>query len=146
MACTGGVRRLLQPGHPGRERTWSCSMMCSICLAARARRTFGALMTASTGSSCRLSPNGGHDGYGTAVFGSKLWVYGGWKGQPTNALNDIWYSTGGESWVRQAEHAPWGPRSPRTIVYKDKLWIFSGKHTGGRDNWGGDIWTMSLPQ
>jgi hypothetical protein len=85
-------------------------------------------------------------GYGTAVFGDKLWVYGGWEGKPTNALNDVWYSTDGKTWVRQAEHAPWAPRSPRTIVYKDKLWIFSGKHTGGKDNWGGDIWTMSLRQ
>jgi len=28
-------------------------------------------------------------------------------------------STDGTSWVRQAEHAPWGPRTPRSIVYKD---------------------------
>lgn len=85
-------------------------------------------------------------GYGTAVFGDQLWVYGGWEGKPTDALNDVWYSTDGKTWVRQAEHAPWAPRSPRTVVYKDKLWIFSGKHTGGKDNWGGDIWTMSLRQ
>ena len=83
--------------------------------------------------------------YGAAAFENKLWVYGGWEGRPTNALNDVWYSADGMTWVRQVEHAPWGPRSPRTIVYKDKLWIFSGKHTGGKDSWGGDIWTMSLP-
>ena len=33
--------------------------------------------------------------------------------------------------------------SSRTIVYKERLWIFSGKHTGAKDSWGGDIWTMS---
>ena len=84
--------------------------------------------------------------YGVAAFGDKLWVYAGYKGRSTNAMNDIWYSTDGKTWVRQAEHAPWAPRLPRTIVYKDKLWIFSGKHTGGKDSWGGDIWTMSLRQ
>ena len=32
---------------------------------------------------------------------------------------------------------------PGTYPCKDKLWIFSGKHTGGTDGWGGDIWTMN---
>src|SRR5215470_7186818 len=82
--------------------------------------------------------------YGAEVFAGHLWIYGGWQGTSTNALNDIWYSTDGKTWTRQTEHAPWAPRGPRTIVYKDKLWIFSGKHTGGADNWGGDIWTMTL--
>jgi hypothetical protein len=81
-------------------------------------------------------------GYGTAVFGGRLWVFGGWQGAPTNAFNDIWYSTDGTTWARQTDHAPWAPRSPRTIVYRGRLWIFSGKHSGARDNWGGDIWTM----
>ncbi len=76
----------------------------------------------------------------------KLWVHAGWEGKPTHSLNNIWYSTDGTTWVRQTEHAPWAPRSPRTVVYKDKLWIFTGKHTGGKDNWGGDIWRMSLPK
>ena len=82
-------------------------------------------------------------GYGTAVFGDQLWVYGGVRGSATNALNDIWYSADGRTWAQQTEHAPWAPRSPKTIVYKARLWIFSGKHTGGPDNFGGDIWTMS---
>jgi hypothetical protein len=91
------------------------------------------------------APWGPRSGYARIAFGGKLWVYGGWRGKTTNALNDIWYSSDGKTWVRQTAHAPWGPRSPRTVIYRDKLWIFSGKHTGGPDNWGGDIWTMSLP-
>jgi hypothetical protein len=35
--------------------------------------------------------------------------------------------------------------STRRIVYNDKLWISNGKQTGSTDNWGGDIWTISLP-
>lgn len=83
------------------------------------------------------------EGYGAIAFDGKLWVYGGWRGKTTNALNDVWYSTDGQHWTKQTEHAPWGPRSPLSVVFKHKLWIYSGKHTGGKDNWGGDIWAMS---
>jgi hypothetical protein len=65
------------------------------------------------------------------------------EGQPTNALDDIWYSSDGVTWNRQAEYAPWAPRSPLVTVFRDQLWIYSGKHTGGPDNWGGDLWPMS---
>jgi len=82
-------------------------------------------------------------GNGRAVFAGQLWVLGGWVDQPTNALDDIWYSNDGVTWNRQAEHAPWAPRSPVVTVFRDHLWIYSGKHTGGRDNWGGDLWQMS---
>lgn len=85
---------------------------------------------------------GGRHGYGGEAFDGKLWVFGGWIGPPTNALNDVWCSTDGASWTRLAEHAPWGPRSPRSVVFRDRLWIFSGKHTGGSDSWGGDVWVM----
>jgi N-acetylneuraminic acid mutarotase len=85
---------------------------------------------------------GGRKGYGSEAFGGKLWVFGGFVGASTNCLNDVWSSVDGASWTRQTEHAPWGPRSPRSVVFRDRLWIFSGKHTGGDDNWGGDIWVM----
>jgi hypothetical protein len=78
-----------------------------------------------------------------AVLGGAIWVYGGFIGESTNCLNDVWFSKDGATWTQQTEHAPWAPRLPRSIVFRDKLWIFSGKHTGGKDNWGGDIWTMA---
>src|SRR5207247_1965545 len=53
-------------------------------------------------------------GYAASVFGDKLWVYSGWHGRPTDALNAVWYSADGRTWTRQTEHAPWTPRSPRT--------------------------------
>ena len=49
----------------------------------------------------------------------------------------------GVTWNRQAEHAPWAPRDPVAIVFRDRIWIYSGKHTGSRDNWGGDLWQMT---
>ena len=78
-----------------------------------------------------------------AVLDGKLWVFGGFIGTSTNALNDVWYSDDGITWTQQALHAPWGPRLPVAIVFQDKIWIYSGKHTGGTDNWGGDLWQMT---
>jgi hypothetical protein len=78
------------------------------------------------------------------VFEGKLWVFGGWAGESTNALNDVWFSSDGATWERQAEHAPWAPRGPISIVFDDKIWIYSGKHTGADDSWGGDLWQMSV--
>jgi N-acetylneuraminic acid mutarotase len=83
-----------------------------------------------------------HD-YARLVFNGKLWVFGGWAGKSTNARNDVWYSSDGVTWNRQAEHAPWAPRDPVAIVFQDKIWIYSGKHTGRDDSWGGDLWQMT---
>jgi hypothetical protein len=82
--------------------------------------------------------------FGIAIFGGRIWVYGGWRTRSTDAVNDIWYSDDGARWTRQTASAPWAPRSPRTVVFKDRVWIYSGKHTGGDDNWAGDVWTMAL--
>ena len=73
----------------------------------------------------------------------RLWVFGGWKNRSTDALNDVWDSSDGMSWSRQVDHAPWAPRSPISVVFHDKIWIYSGKHTGFDDNWGGDLWQMT---
>ena len=86
---------------------------------------------------------GPRNDFAVAVFAGRLWVYGGWRDTSTHGLNDIWTSADGVRWTRQTEHAPWGPRSPKTVVFKDRLWIYSGKHTGAPDNWGGDLWTMT---
>jgi Galactose oxidase, central domain/Kelch motif len=82
-------------------------------------------------------------GNARVVFDSKLWVFGGWVGASTNCLNDVWYSDDGTTWNRQAEHAPWAERAPLAINYQDEIWMYSGKHTGGDDNWGGDLWQMT---
>ena len=83
-------------------------------------------------------------GFGRLAFDGNLWVFGGWIGDDTtNAVNDVWFSTDGVVWQQQAEHAAWEPRSPVSVVFDDSIWIFSGKHTGAEDNWGGDLWQMA---
>jgi hypothetical protein len=80
------------------------------------------------------------------VYDKKIWVMGGWPDSPRNALNEVWYSEDGRNWTRQAVNGPWTPRTVlnNAIVFKNKLWIYSGKHTGSIWSWGGDIWTMSM--
>ena len=84
--------------------------------------------------------------YGALVYDQKMWVFGGNDTSSNHNLaaqNDVWFSENGKDWQMQVKHAPWTVRSGATsIVFKDKLWIYSGKHTGGKYNWGGDIWTM----
>ncbi|HUR10325.1 MAG TPA: hypothetical protein VM012_03100 [Flavitalea sp.] len=83
---------------------------------------------------------------GAHVFDGKMWIFGGRdtsENHTTAALNDVWFSENGIAWTQQTAHAPWTVRSGATsIVYQNKLWIYSGKHTGGPYNWGGDVWTM----
>lgn len=85
---------------------------------------------------------------GALVFDGKMWIFGGRdtsNNHNTAAKNDVWFSDNGINWEQQTNHAPWTVRSGGTsVIFENKLWIFSGKHTGGRYNWGGDIWTMSL--
>jgi hypothetical protein len=89
------------------------------------------------------SPSKDRYGSGTVGFAGKLWLFGGFIKKSTNAVNDVWFSDNGVIWKRQAVHAPWAPRSPIATVFRNKIWIYSGKHTGAADNWGGDLWQMT---
>lgn len=75
-------------------------------------------------------------GYSVLAFDNKLWIIGG------VAHSDSWYSENGIEWIRYADTAPWSSRSTTySAVYKDCLWLFSGK-TGRQDSWAGDIWAL----
>lgn len=84
---------------------------------------------------------------GAQVFDGQLWVFGGRDTNPNHNLaaqNDVWFSDNGVQWMRQAEHAPWTVRSGgNSVVFKDQLWLFSGKHTGSNPVWKGDIWALT---
>jgi N-acetylneuraminic acid mutarotase len=83
---------------------------------------------------------------GALVFDDMLWVFGGRDTLANHHLaaqNDVWFSRNGINWVQQAEHAPWTVRSGvNSVVFKDQLLLFSGKHTGGNPVWRGDIWAL----
>ena len=79
-------------------------------------------------------------GYGAAVYDGKMWIFGGVG--PEKATNEVWTSSDGVDW-KQAERAPWFPRSAQyTTVFKGKLWIYGGK-TGTTYEQADDVWFMS---
>jgi len=76
-------------------------------------------------------------GSSALVFDEKVWILGGIN------RNDAWSSADGKKWVSEFSAAPWSKRSTEySVVFKDKLWLFSGK-TGREDSWDGAIWAMS---
>lgn len=83
---------------------------------------------------------------GVHAFDGKLWVFGGRDLNPDHykaALNDVWYSANGADWTLHAGHAPWSVRSGgHSVVFRDQIWIFSGKHTGADPVWKGDVWVL----
>ncbi|MEZ4904291.1 MAG: hypothetical protein R2822_22340 [Spirosomataceae bacterium] len=93
------------------------------------------------------APWGNRSDNGVLIFDNQLWIFGGRDtsiNHHTAAKNDVWFSDNGSQWRKQTEHAPWTVRSGgMSVVFNNKLWIYSGKHTGGEYNWGGDVWTMS---
>jgi hypothetical protein len=84
--------------------------------------------------------------HGALVYDNKIWIFGGRDTSSNHTIaakKDVWFSDNGITWNKQTEHALWTVRSGATsIVFKNNLWIFSGKHTGGKYNWGGDVWIM----
>lgn len=103
----------------------------------------GAVRTAESDAPGGASRLGARHDFDRLAYDGRLWVFGGWRDRSTNPLNDVWSSPDGTSWSRQPDHALWGPRSPISVVFQDKIWIYSGKHTGFDDNCGGDLWQMT---
>lgn len=63
--------------------------------------------------------------YGTAVFGGKIWLLGGYDGK--NYYNDVWNSSDAVHWTRISEHATWSPRRFGNVaVFNNRLWVIGG--------------------
>ncbi len=81
---------------------------------------------------------------GAAVFGDKMWVMGGMPYPPWKLrVNDVWYSTDGDSWTCLVDSAPWRPRGWRSsLVYDNKIWVMGGDSTENSLTMG-DVWYSS---
>ncbi len=81
-------------------------------------------------------------------FDQKLWAAGGMMyNQPqTGFRNDIWNSADGKNWSQVSAGADWQPRrSPRIIIFKNRVWLFGGAIESGPDkgprHFLNDIWS-----
>lgn len=92
------------------------------------------------------------DGFATAVFAGKMWLWGGavtsnyWGGgsldRTTVCHNDAWYSTDGVKWTRASVACAWPPRQHHSVVaYNGTLWLMGGDGNGGGQF--NDIWNST---
>ncbi len=75
-------------------------------------------------------------------FDGKIWVIGGRA--DSGLMNDVWYSTDGETWAEATNSAGWTARNNfAAAVYDDgtgsKMWVLGG-NAGGNSN---DVWYSS---
>ncbi len=75
-------------------------------------------------------------------FNNKLWIMGGWNGQPGPiSVNDVWSSPDGINWTQTTSSAPWSVRfGHSTVVFNGKMWVLGGSDaaTGNKK---ADIWS-----
>lgn len=66
--------------------------------------------------------------FSSVVYRDRMWVIGGWSGDPYKNWPDTWYSRDGKNWSQlRTEGASWKERHEHSaFVFKDKLWIAGG--------------------
>ena len=75
--------------------------------------------------------------YHPFVFDNKIWIIGGNDGSNqfdgANNFSDIWNSTDGVKWIKQADNLPFGKREHSQFVFfKDKIYMLNS-----------DVWSSS---
>lgn len=93
----------------------------------------------------KKAPWSAREGHASAVFGSKLWIFGGYSADPARSnvrLNDVWNTSDGSTWERVTEAATWSPRSSFTVTsYHGSLWLIGG--ITGEGEASGEVWSSS---
>jgi leucine-zipper-like transcriptional regulator 1 len=85
----------------------------------------------------------GRAGFTSVVFNDRIWVMGGFENSDGSAvaLNDVWSSVDGTTWVLETDDASWSPRvSHSTVVFNDKLWVMGGNLDTDYYN---DVWSSA---
>lgn len=76
----------------------------------------------------------GRRGHATAVFGNRLWVFGGYYETPPLASawllrRDIWSSDNLSNWQFETERTNWSPRGGHgSVSFNGRLWVIGGIH------------------
>ena len=79
----------------------------------------------------------------SAVYRNRLWVFGGFRSEPTwNNFNDVWYSSDGVGWSQLETENIWSPRHELSAyVFRDKLWVVGGNSWPLQN----DVWYLEIP-
>ena len=80
--------------------------------------------------------------FSSVVYQDRMWVIGGWSGNPYQNWPDAWYSEDGKHWDQlQVDGPQWKERHEHSVyVFQDKLWIAGGM-TPPLVN---DVWCLDL--
>lgn len=70
-----------------------------------------------------------------------LWLMGRLNDDVGGGVNDVWYSKDGVTWTRGTDPGWSGREDFWTLVFKNRLWVFSGMDHDWR--WTNDVWVTS---
>jgi hypothetical protein len=78
-----------------------------------------------------------------AVYRDRLWLLGGFRGQPTDKnFGDVWYSRDGADWRQLHTENAWEPRHESSpMVLNDKLYLVAGNAWPLKN----DVWVLDIP-
>ena len=80
--------------------------------------------------------------FSSVVYRDRMWVVGGWSGNPHKNWGDVWHSRDGKQWKQLKSEICWKERHEHsTYVFRDKIWV-AGGHALPLSN---EVWSLELP-
>lgn len=80
--------------------------------------------------------------FSSVVYRNRIWVMGGWSGNPYKNWSDLWYTEDGKEWKQYFSFPVWKERHEfSAFVFRDKIWVAGGM-TPPLVN---DVWSLQLP-
>jgi len=65
--------------------------------------------------------------FSSVVYRDRMWVIGGWSGEPSKNWGDVWHSGDGKQWHELVAKNSWKERHEHSaFVWQDKLWVAGG--------------------
>lgn len=80
--------------------------------------------------------------FSSVTYRDRMWVIGGWSGNPHKNWGDVWHSRDGKQWKQLKSEVSWKERHEHsTYVFRDKIWV-AGGHALPLSN---EVWSLELP-
>lgn len=80
--------------------------------------------------------------FSSVVYRDRMWVLGGWSGNPHKNWGDVWHSRDGKQWKQLKSDISWKERHEHSVyVFRDKIWV-AGGHALPLSN---EVWSLELP-
>jgi hypothetical protein len=71
------------------------------------------------------------DSQGEAVYGGRLWIFGGWFDSFEAPPRDVWSSPDGKTWQLVQKSAPWLHSDlSMSLTFNDRMWFMGGWYNG----------------